>query len=91
MSMSRHCSIEHCKDGKWYVFLAGREYGGYEDSTCYGPFPSYALAEDYVCNGPHCNPGALTGGPDDPPMHKTPTRSPNGGGIQCPVKSYGCW
>lgn len=73
-SSSRHCSFYKASNGKWYMELARREYGGREDSDCYGPFPDEASALKYLDR--FSNPGGYDtdeSGTDEPPK-----KAPNG-------------
>ena len=84
MSMERECI--HCKasDGKWYLYLAENEYGGYEDCTAYGPFDSDEEVEKFRQNH-FSNPGGLYR--DDSGTEPPPTVSPNGSPVEDP-KEY---
>jgi len=73
-SVSRHCAIYKAKDRKWYLELANKEYGEYEDSTTYGPFSSEDDAENYLRN--FSNPGGLW--TDNSGKRPKPKKSPNG-------------
>lgn len=91
MSTSRHCSIEHAIDKTWFVFLGQWEHDERTDSDCFGPFPDYDTADDFISNGPHSNPGCVVGGPSAPPTLPVPATSPNGGKIILPRKLQGRW
>lgn len=55
-SMQRDAEVFKAKDGKWYYFIAHREYGEYPDGDSYGPFSSEENAEKHMY-GSHSNPG----------------------------------
>ena len=79
-SMQRYCGIWKAKNNKWYMDLADREYGEYEDAITYGPFDSEKLAQKYLSG--FSNPGGLhvdTSGKEEPP-----TKSPNGRSVEKP-------
>ena len=79
-SQVRHCGIWKDSDGHWYLDLAAREYGEYEDADTYGPFSSEAQAEKYLDG--FSNPGGLD--VDDSGTKPPPTKSPNGGRVRRP-------
>lgn len=74
-SMSRYCNYYKAKDKNWYVDLANKEYGGYEDATTYGPFNTFDDADEYVMNN-FSNPGSFW--EDDSGKKPVPKKSPNG-------------
>lgn len=73
-STQRYCKIQKAKDGKWYLWLADREYGEYEDARIYGPFHS----EDDLNRelNRHSNPGGMNY--DDSGKAPAPKESPDG-------------
>ena len=89
MSMSRYCEIWKASNGKWYLDLADEEYGDWEDSTTYGPFPSEDGAYRHLRN--FSNPGGFA--VDDSGDLAPPKRSPNGSPVQKPgqSRSWGRW
>ena len=74
-STSRYCEFWKASNGKWYMDLASREYGDYEEATTYGPFASEAATEKYLDDN-FSNPGATD--TDDEGHRPPPTKSPNG-------------
>ena len=84
-SSQRHCDMYMASDGKWYMELAGREYGDREEADTYGPFPDQEACMDYLDN--FSNPGGW--GEDDSGTRKPPTQNPNGNKVQNPRSSGG--
>lgn len=80
-SVSRYCEFFRAQDGRWYMHLAGREYGDYEDATTYGPFRSQDEAERFLRDN-FSNPGGDD--VDDSGEQPVPKRSPNGDPVQDP-------
>ncbi len=73
-SVSRYAGIWKASNGRWYLDLAHREYGDYEDATTYGPFSSERAADKYMSSN-FSNPGGLD--VDDSGTQPPPKRSPN--------------
>jgi len=65
---------------QWYLDIADREYGEYDDSWTYGPFNSEKDVERYLNN--FSNPGGWQ--TDASGKEKPPTRSPNGRSVTKP-------
>ena len=80
MSTSRYCHIFLDNKGSWWLELASREYGDWDDATTYGPF--FNEKEVYKQLNYFSNPGGFS--LDDSGTVKPPTKSPNGGKIQKP-------
>jgi len=82
-SVSRYCSIYKARNGKWYLELADKEYGEYEDAYTYGPFDSEVKAEHELNN--YSNPGSVD--TDSSGSAPVPIKSPNGSPIRKVGKS----
>lgn len=87
-SMQRYCGYWLASNGEWYVDLADREYGDYEDAFTYGPFRSEAEARKYVRDN-HSNPGGSW--TDDSGEKPAPRESPNGYPVQSPRQVWRRW
>ena len=79
-SMSRYAEIWKASDGSWYLDLANKEHGDWDDATTYGPFSSEAAADKYMDK--FSNPGSLV--VDDSGSRNPPEKSPNGSKVQKP-------
>lgn len=73
-STMRHCSIVLASDKHWYLFLADREHGEYNEATAYGPFPDEEAAHRYIRK--FSNPGGSY--TDKSGKQAPPKKSPNG-------------
>ena len=58
-SVSREAHIYKAKDGKWYYFIAWKEYGEFPDGDTYGPFNSEDAADKHMMKN-HSNPGGFS-------------------------------
>jgi len=85
-SVSRHCAFYLASDDNWYMELANKEYGEYEDATTYGPFSTLEDAEQYL-HANFSNPGGSYD--DDSGKQPPPTSSPNGQNVKRPGRSHG--
>ncbi len=86
-SSSRYCSMYKATNGKWYMELAAREYGDYEDATAYGPFSSMEAVMKHLQG--FSNPGGWD--EDDSGTRPPPTQSPNGSKVVNPSMGAGSY
>ena len=87
-SVQRHCGFYLARDGQWYMNLADDEYGDYEDSDTYGPFPSFDNAYDFLHRN-FANPGGFN--EDKSGRKPAPRRSPRGTPVINPAQWGGRW
>jgi hypothetical protein len=80
-SVSRYCEFFKTVKGTWYMNLADHEYGEYQNSRTYGPFPSEEAAQKYL-HSHFSNPGSYD--TDDSGTRPIPMRSPNGMPVEKP-------
>lgn len=83
-SVSRYCGFWKASNGKWYMDLAHKEHGDYEDATTYGPFRSEDEADRFLRDS-FSNPGSTDS--DDSGTQPPPTKSPNGERVVDPRKA----
>lgn len=75
---NRHCDFYKASDGQWYMNYSPSN-GDYQDSDCYGPFPSFKEAFAYMSK--HLpNPGAWS--KDITGRKSPPKRAPNGSAVK---------
>ena len=84
-SVSRYCHIYKAKDKNWYLELAHKEYGDYEQAYTYGPFSTEKELMEFLNQYP--NPGGYSYDPSG--KQKVPKKSPNGKPVEKPESMFG--
>ena len=86
-SLQRHMDMYKARNGKWYLNLAADEYGEYEDSQTFGPFPNEKRIEDFLDNFANAGGGST----DRSGKQPVPKRSVNGDKVWTPKEYLGAW
>jgi hypothetical protein len=81
-SVSRYCAIWKASNNGWYLDLANKEHGDYEDATTYGYFRDEREAERFLDDN-FSNPGGVD--VDESGKEPPPKKSPNGDRVVDPA------